>query len=159
MILYFLRHGLAFDKEAWHKDDSLRPLTARGMKNMLREAETMRTLGLNLDVIVTSPLVRAYQTADIVARRLDLKNDLVQDERMGVGFGYEELPAILEDHPRAQQIMLVGHEPGLSQAIGVLTGGGGVVCKKGALARVDITSRDPLQGLLVWLLPPKILIG
>jgi phosphohistidine phosphatase len=159
MILYFLRHGLAMDRAEWHDDDSLRPLTARGMKNMLREADTMRALDLSLDAIITSPLVRAYQTADIVAKRLNLKDDLVQDERLGVGFGYPELIEILNDHAGANQIMLVGHEPGLSQAIGALIGNGSVLCKKGSLARVDITGRDPLQGVLVYLLPPKILIG
>ncbi len=159
MILYFLRHGLALDREEWKDDDLLRPLTSRGMKNMLRQAETFRALDLGLDIIISSPLVRAYQTADIVAKRLGMQNELVQDDRLGPGFGYPELVEMLKDHAEADQVMLVGHEPGFSQAIGALIGGGGVVCKKGGLARVDITASDPLQGVLVWLVPPKLLIG
>lgn len=155
MILYFLRHGLAFDREQWQKSDDLRPLTSKGMKNMVRQAEFMRGLKLKLQVIITSPLTRAFQTADIVAKKLDLHHELVQDERLGPGFDIDRLVEVLKDHPDAQQVMLVGHEPDFSVTISALVGGGSLVLKKGALARVDIISQEPLQGDLVWLIPPK----
>jgi phosphohistidine phosphatase len=54
-------------------------------------------------------------------------------------------------------MMLVGHEPDFSLTISALTGGGRILLKKGGLARVDLTSSEPLQGELVWLLPPKVM--
>jgi phosphohistidine phosphatase len=156
MILYFLRHGLAGLREEWTEDDSLRPLTKLGMKKMVKTADLLAGLDLGLDLIVTSPLTRAFQTADIVAHRFKLEDHLMQDERLAPGFGTQELIEILQAYPEAENIMLVGHEPDFSFTIGALTGGR-VVCKKGGLARVDITSTDPLQGELAWLVPPKLL--
>jgi len=157
MILYFLRHGQAGLHEEWKGDDGLRPLTKQGMKSMVKSADLFADLKLGLDLIVTSPLARAFQTADIVADRLKLSEQLIQDERLSPGFGIEDLARILQDHAQAKALMLVGHEPDFSLTIGALIGGGRVVCKKGGLARVDIISTDPLQGELVWLVPPKLM--
>jgi len=157
MILYFLRHGVAGNREEWQDDDALRPLTKKGMKNMVRQAESLADLDLDLSIILTSPLARAFQTADIVAHELKLGEKLVQDERLAPGFGIEELAQVLKDHTDAENIMLVGHEPDFSQTIADLVGGR-VQLKKGGLARVDVTSADPLQGELVWLLPPRMMI-
>ena len=107
------------------------------------------------DVIITSPLTRAFQTADIVARELKIVGQLEQDERLAPGFGRDALEQVLADHSQAKNIMLVGHEPDFSLTSSALTGGSNVILKKGGLARVDITATDPLQGRLVWLLPPK----
>ncbi len=156
MILYFLRHGLAGSGAEWQGDDSMRPLTKQGIKNMVRAADLFAELKLAPDFIVTSPLARAFQTADIVSHRLKLGEQLEQDDRLAPGFGIDDLTQVLQAHPETEAIMLVGHEPDFSITIGALTGGR-VVCKKGGLARVDITSMDPLQGELVWLVPPKVL--
>ena len=157
MILYFLRHGQAGLREEWKGDDALRPLTQQGMKNMVKTADLFAELKLGLDLIVTSPLARAFQTADIVAHRLDMGEQLIQDERLSPGFSIDDLALILQDHTQAQNILLVGHEPDFSLTIGALIGSGRLVWKKGGLARVDITNTAPLQGELVWLLPPKLL--
>jgi phosphohistidine phosphatase len=157
MILFFLRHGVAGLREEWTGDDALRPLTKQGIKSVVKTADLFAELKLGLDTILTSPLTRAFQTADIVADRLKLSEQLVQEERLAPGFGIEDLAEILQAYPNAENIMLVGHEPDFSITIGALTGGR-VVCKKGGLARVDITSTDPLQGELVWLIPPKIMV-
>ena len=157
MIVYFLRHGLAGVREAWQGDDAKRPLTKKGIKNLVTQAKTLARLDLQLDVIITSPLTRACQTADIVARALKMVAQLKQDERLAPGFGRDDLEQVLADHPQAKTIMLVGHEPDFSLTISALIGGGKVVLKKGGLARADITATAPLQGNLVWLLPPKSL--
>jgi len=157
MILYFLRHGLSGSREEWKGDDALRPLTKEGMKSMVKQAETLADLGLNLDLIITSPLARAFQTADIIADRLKKGDKLLQDERLGPGFSSDDLAKVLNDNAEAQNIMLVGHEPDFSLTISALTGGGRMLLKKGGLARVDVTSTEPLQGELVWLLPPKVM--
>ena len=156
MKVYFLRHGLA-DRSAWHGPDFERPLTERGVARMVREAETMAELNLELDLILTSPLRRAYQTAEIVAERLDLLDRLVTDERLAPGFNADDLAEILQAHPDIAGLMLVGHEPDFSETIGDLIGGGEVVCKKGSLARVDVYDIVSPRGALVWLIPPKVL--
>ena len=158
MILYFLRHGLAGNRADWKGEDSLRPLTKKGMKNMVSQAKRLADLDLGLDLIITSPLARAFQTADIVADELKLGETMVQDERLAPGFGIDDLAQLLNEHAGAENIMLVGHEPDFSQTISALIGGCRLVCKKGGLARVDIFSMDPLQGELVWLIPPGLMI-
>jgi phosphohistidine phosphatase len=158
MILYFLRHGLAGSHEEWKGDDALRPLTKKGMKNMVSQAKCINEMELNLDVIVTSPLARAFQTADIVADELKMGEKLVQDERLAPGFGMDDLAQVLQSYPDASNIMLVGHEPDFSQTVSALIGGSRLVIKKGGLARIDVFNADPLQGKLIWLLPPSVMI-
>jgi phosphohistidine phosphatase len=156
MILYFLRHGLAGDKTKWQSDDRLRPLTQEGNASMIHTAERIAALNLGLDLIISSPLVRAYQTAEIVARRLAMMDNLVQDERLAPGVGFQGLAGILAGHFE-DTIMLVGHEPDFSGMLTTLIGGGKLVLQKGGVARVDLTSNEPLLGKLVWLLPRVIL--
>lgn len=158
MIIYFLRHGLAEDREDWLADDGQRPLTEEGREKMALEAEALAGMKLGLDLIITSPLERALQTAQIVARRLDIEDKLIQDERMAPGFDLQKLSEILATHPEAETLMLVGHEPDFSETISGLIGGGRVICKKGGLARVDRASQSPLIWELVWLMPPKVLL-
>jgi phosphohistidine phosphatase len=157
MIVYFLRHGLAGARQEGQGDDARRPLTKKGIKNMRTQAKTLARLDLQLEVILTSPLTRALQTADIVAGALKMVARLEQDERLAPGFDRDALQQVLADHPAAKSILLVGHEPDFSLTISALIGGGKVMLKKGGLARVDITATDRLQGDLVWLLPPKIM--
>ena len=156
MRLLFLRHGLAESRETWTAADDGRPLTAEGRSAMAREAATMARLGLAPDVIVSSPLARAHETAQIAAEGMGIADRLHDDERLAPGFGPAELAAILDEHPDVETLMFVGHEPDFSLTIGSLVGGTSVVCKKGGLARVDI---DPESGAaeLLWLLPPKLL--
>ena len=157
MILYFFRHGLAEDRETWTGDDALRPLTKKGENALVQAAETMLGLGLRLDVILTSPYQRAYQTALILAKGLNKLDVLIQDDRLAPGFSLSGLTDMLNDHKHAQNILLVGHEPDFSQTVSDLIGGGRLVFKKGGLARVDITQLSPLKGELIWLVPPKLL--
>ncbi len=157
MILYFLRHGLAGDKTKWQSDDTLRPLTQEGSASMIKTAETLAAMNFNLDLIISSPLVRAYQTAEIVARRLRMLDSLVQDERLSPGVGFQGLTGILGDHFGHDAIMLVGHEPDFSGMLTTLIGGGKLVLQKGGLARVDLIGKEPLLGKLVWLLPRELL--
>ena len=117
----------------------------------------MARLGLRPDLIVTSPLVRAFQTAEIAAQELGLLDRVVVDERLASGFGLPDLSSILGENGGLSSIMLVGHEPDFSMAIGALIGGGDVVCKKGGLARVDADKISPGSGVLAWLLPPSVL--
>jgi phosphohistidine phosphatase len=157
MRLYFLRHGLAGDSGEWKGDDSARPLTEEGIAKMKRSAETCARMGLAFDFILTSPLTRAFQTAEIVARQLKMQDRLVKDQRLGSGFGIKSLAEILAEHSKDESLMLVGHEPGMSETVSHLIGGGRIEFKKGALACVDLVSPNSLRGELVWLIPPKVL--
>jgi phosphohistidine phosphatase len=158
MKLYFLRHGEAGEPEEWQGDDALRPLTDEGRRRMTREARTLERLELGVDRVISSPLVRAVQTAEIVATALRRRNRLVEDRRLGAGFGPERLAEILLEYADARDLMLVGHEPSMSATIGRLTGAT-VELKKGGLARVDIRDRTQARGgTLDWLLPPRVLL-
>lgn len=157
MMCYFLRHGPAGDRETWRGPDSERPLTPDGRKRIAREARTIADLKLDLERIITSPLVRARETAEIVAGELDLRDALIEDPRIDIGFSTERLASVLRDHRDASAIMLVGHEPSMSAVIGEVIGGGNIDFKKGAVACVEITALSPPRGALVWLASPKLL--
>jgi phosphohistidine phosphatase len=156
MLCYFLRHGPAADAATYSGSDFDRPLTPDGSKRIAREAKALADLKPEIDAIVSSPLVRARQTAEIVAKELGLRDALHLDERVGLGFSAAQLEAVLRDYPTAQ-VMLVGHEPSMSLTVGELIGGGDVDFKKGALACVELTRESPLRGRLLWLAPPKLL--
>ncbi len=157
MKIYFLRHGLAGDRSEWKGDDFARPLTEEGIAKMQRTAATFAKLELDLDRILTSPLVRAYQTAEIVAKQFKMMDKLVKDERLGGNFGIKFIAEILAEYSPVDALMLVGHEPGMSETVSHLIGGGRVVFKKGSLACVELSDNKSLYGELVWLIPPKVL--
>jgi phosphohistidine phosphatase len=157
MKCYFLRHGAAAEPGDFPGPDFDRPLTDEGRKRLEREARTMAELSLELDVMLTSPLVRAKQTAAIVAEGLKMRSAPIEDKRLGGSFDSNSLADILGEHADARAIMLVGHEPGMSQTIGHLIGGARIDLKKGGLACVNLPSAMSLAGELAWLIPPKVL--
>ena len=150
MHLYFLRHGEA-DWPNWNKPDDERPLTERGKKEMKKVAAFLARLDLSLDHIVTSPLPRAKQTAEPVAKFFEL--ELSQDELLEPGFGSTELKKLVKKYP-GESLMVVGHEPDFTKTISALTGANVKLSKAGlALVDVDLTT---MRGKLLWLFPPKI---
>ena len=149
MQLYFLRHGEA-DWPAWSKPDDERPLTDYCKKEVLQLAKFLDRLKVRPDLIVTSPLPRALQTAEAAAEQL--KTKLLQDQALEPGFGISELKAVLKRH-RSKVLMLVGHEPDFSSVISALTGGSLKMSKAG-VALVDIDPETE-KGRLLWLFPPK----
>jgi phosphohistidine phosphatase SixA len=107
------------------------------------------------DAIVTSPYLRASETADIVARHLDLQDKVVTDARLAPGFDAGRLAKLAKQFPQANALLLVGHEPDFTSTIGELTGGR-VLLKKGAMAFVETAERSLKKGVLVWLVQPGI---
>jgi phosphohistidine phosphatase len=156
MELFFLRHGLA-DRNQWSGPDDKRPLTEDGKSKMAKQARYMVSLKLPIRLILTSPLVRARQTAEIVAGEFGDVN-LVIESRLSPGFDIRILQDILQERAETNALMVVGHEPDFSQTIGDLIGGGQVVMKKGGLAYVNVIRLDPPAGELVWLLPPRLML-
>jgi phosphohistidine phosphatase len=156
MRLYFLRHGIAAPRSEWRGDEVLRPLTDTGRRRLRQVAAFLAQQRLTIDLVITSPLVRCVQTARIVARRLELPDRLVLDERLAPGFGPSLLGRIVRDHADADGLMLVGHETDFSVTIGKLIGGGRVVCRKGGVACVNVLDNAARQGELEWLIPPGL---
>jgi phosphohistidine phosphatase len=149
MQLYFLRHGEA-DWPGWTKPDDERPLTDFGKKEAVQVAKFLNRLKVKPDLILTSPLPRALQTAEAAAD--ELKAKLRQDEALEPGFGISKLSTVLKRH-RSKVLMLVGHEPDFSSVISALTGGF-VKMSKAGLALIDIDPETE-KGRLLWLFPPK----
>ena len=149
MHLYFLRHGEA-DWPGWTKPDDERPLTDFGKKEVRQVAKFLNRLKVKPGLIVTSPLPRALQTAEIAAEQL--KTKLRQDEALEPGFGVSQLRTVLKRH-RSKVLMLVGHEPDFSSVISALSGASLKLSKAG-VALVDIDS-EAKEGRLLWLFPPK----
>ena len=149
MQLYFLRHGEA-DWPGCTKPDDERPLTDFGKKEVRQVAKFLNRLNVKPGLIVTSPLPRALQTAEVAAEQL--KTKLRQDEALEPGFGISELRTVLKRH-RAKVLMLVGHEPDFSSVISALTGAS-IKLSKAGVALVDIDP-EAQEGRLLWLFPPK----
>jgi phosphohistidine phosphatase len=149
MQLYFLRHGEA-DWPGWSKPDDERPLTDFGKKEVRQVAKFLDRLKVKPDLIVTSPLPRASQTAEVAAEQL--KTKLRQDEALEPGFGISELRSVLTRH-RSKVLMLVGHEPDFTSVISALTGASLKLSKAG-VALIDINPETE-EGKLLWLFPPK----
>jgi phosphohistidine phosphatase len=149
MKLCFLRHGEA-DWPNWTKPDDERPLTERGRKEMRRVAKFLERLKFIPDSILTSPLPRASQTAEIVGQRLGI--ELQVEPALAHGFNSERLRRLLAKRD-AQSVMVVGHEPEFSGVIEELTGGKIKISKAG-VALLEI-NRSCTSGTLLWLFPPK----
>jgi len=139
----------------WEGDDDLRPLTSKGRRQAERLGRFLCEHGIRPDVIVSSPKVRALQTAEIVAAELGMS--VRRDDRLAVDFGKRELWALLDDLG-AREPMLVGHDPDFSGLLGYLVDAAGLTMRKGSLATVDLETRlGDGEGVLRWLLPPELL--
>ena len=148
MKLFLLSHGKA-DWPNWDKPDDERPLTQDGKDQVAAVAKLLVRLEI-APAIVTSPLPRASQTADIAGKFLNQKVRV--DPLLRPGFGAGKLKKLLKDFS-GDSLMVVGHEPDFTQIIFHLTGGRTKLSKAGiALIELKATS---LKGELRWLVPPK----
>jgi phosphohistidine phosphatase len=150
MQLYFLRHGEA-DWPNWKKPDDERPLTKYGKKEVGKVAAFLKRIKTRPELIVTSPLPRASQTAKIAAEGLKVKYR--EDKLLAPGFGREDLERLLRKYPE-ESLMIVGHEPDFTEVISELTGASLKLSKAGT-ALVEL-NRSWRNGRLLWLFPPKI---
>jgi phosphohistidine phosphatase len=157
--LYLIRHGLAEERgDAW-PDDTKRPLTEDGMDRMRKSARGLERVGVWFDVVLTSPLVRAHQTAEIVASVYSPKPALINVEALAPGGSSSAVIAELEKHAKKTRIAIVGHEPGIGELAAKLAGlRVDLEFKKGAIARIDVEALPPKgPGLLRWFIPPRFL--
>jgi phosphohistidine phosphatase len=161
MELYILRHGIAAERGSKEfPSDSDRPLTPDGIRKLKRIVRTMRSLDLSFDLILSSPFVRARQTADLVAEGLGLEFVLELSAHMEPGADLQALIADLASRKKnVDRVLLVGHEPMLSSLISLLLSGEDdldIALKKGGMCKLAIrTISHGRCATLEWLLTPK----
>jgi phosphohistidine phosphatase len=161
MNLYILRHGIAVERGAsGFKTDADRPLTPKGKRQLGQIAAAMKHMDLDFSLILSSPFLRARQTAEIVARLLKMKKRLAfSDELVPDGDPRMLIQQLNEIKPAPENILLVGHEPYLSHLAASLISGGdtaGMELKKGGLCKLEAeVLRFGRCATLAWLLTPK----
>jgi phosphohistidine phosphatase len=157
--LYVIRHGLAEERGDAYPDDAKRPLTEEGISRMRKAARGLARIGVEVDVVLTSPLVRARQTAELVAAGLDPRPTIVNVDSLAPDGTYAAVVADLEKHSRKSRIALVGHEPMLGELAARFIGSRHAIeLKKGAVCCIDVENLPPGgPGDLRWLMTPKIL--
>jgi phosphohistidine phosphatase SixA len=154
--LYLLRHAHAGDPLKWRGPDDLRPLSSKGERQVERLAGLLKSNGFAPDAILSSPRLRALQTAQPVGAALGL--DVRVDGRLALPLGLEQLEEILADAGDPGRPVLVGHDPDFSSLVAQLCGAPSVPLRKGALARIDgVRPLRPDGGTLRWLVPPDLL--
>ncbi len=158
MELYILRHGIATDAEPG-KPDSSRELTDEGREKVAAVARMARRAGVDPSLILSSPYLRAMQTARVAADEFGYSGHLLKTEAL-VPFGtprgvWDEL----RDHATESSVLLAGHEPLLSQLVSYLLNSPStlVEMKKATLVRMDIsaTSAAP-RGVLRWMITARL---
>ena len=156
MEIYVLRHGIAEEGAAGHPD-SERRLTPEGKDKLRTILAGARKAGVKPAVVLSSPYVRAKETAEIARQELKLSGAIQETSALTPMEHAEKVWTEVRAHQDAAQLLVVGHEPLLSALIAYLIGGGAIDLKKGALARVDVASLGPRpQGALIWLLTAKL---
>lgn len=160
MILYLMRHGIASDESPSGRDAD-RPLTAWGIERTTMMADRLAGTGLRFDGIVSSPYVRANQTAAIMAGATGFTDDLTFDDRLVPFARYEDVSDIIAEHRDAESLLLVGHEPSMGRFIGGLCGSGPFIeVKKASVTAIEIVRMRPQAGgFLLWSLTPKLVEG
>jgi phosphohistidine phosphatase len=140
---------------AWTGPDAARPLSGKGRKQAGRLGRFLREVRFEPGIVVSSPKVRAAETAEIVAENLGVEVRL--DDRLAGGFSLADLPRLLEDLKTPARLVLVGHDPDFSELTEELTGAS-IPVRKGAFLRIDVPAEPlPGTGILRWLLPPDAL--
>lgn len=161
MNLYLLRHGLAVEPGTpGFLQDAQRPLTPKGERKLEKIAAAMDNMSLSFDLALSSPHVRARQTAEKIVRRLKLKRGLEFSDALAPDGSFKKLIAVVNHfEPQPENLLLVGHEPSLSELISLLVSGhagSSVLMKKGGLCKLSTGELRPGRcATLEWLLTPR----
>ncbi len=162
MKIYLVRHGIALEPgETGYEDDTQRPLTDKGRDKMNKVAHLLKRLSVKPDVILSSPYLRARQTAEVLAKELKYKKDRIEfSERLLPASQPEPILTEIIEKFNVEELVIVGHEPCLGLLISVLTTGeqdlsinlkyGSVCCLTADDFRIE------RRAILDWLLTPKI---
>lgn len=160
MRLYLLRHAVAVERGTpGYENDADRPLTPKGRRKMEKVAEALKEGGLEIDQIVSSPYVRTRETAHVVAKLFKLK--VAHSDFLVPGsdcFGLKK--SLSETYPQAVNMMLVGHEPDLSELTCLLIGAPSYALagyKKGGMACLNLPSWESMASL-EYLVTPRMIL-
>jgi phosphohistidine phosphatase len=161
MQLYLVRHAIAGtpDPDRW-PDDSERPLTKRGWRRFSRAARGMQALVPKVETVLSSPYVRAWETAMIL--HTDAGWPTPERRNALTGGPVSGMIEVLHSYMGTESLALVGHEPGLSELAGFLLSPErppALEMKKGAVVCLELHGLDPVEARLLWLLPPRVLRG
>lgn len=161
MDIYIVRHGKALD----HADqrvtsDEMRWLIDEGRAEVETMAALLARLGVTPDLVLTSPLVRARQTAEIIAERLGAPAPTICDE-LAPGGSPAGVLAEIASHGKPKTVVAAGHMPGVAWLLGHLLHQDqncGIGFKTGAIARIGLPDADlaPGTGRLRWMIPPTV---
>lgn len=158
MEIYILRHAIAVPRGSKEYPNDDRPLTKKGIQKMKSASRGIARLLPKIDVILTSPLLRASDTAKIVAKALKWKEKVNTCDELLPGTDLTNALNRLEKYTEKKRVLIVGHEPDLGSLASVLLGSKSPILqfKKGSLCRIDVSS-FPLtdHGTLIWHLTPK----
>jgi phosphohistidine phosphatase len=156
MLLHLIRHAHAGDPEAWDGPDAARPLSEKGRSQAERLGRYLADIGFRTEAILTSPKLRARQTAEIVAAHLGV--DVVEDQRLAGALDLDTVAAILKDADDMERPVLVGHDPDFSELVSILCDAANAPMRKGAFARIEVEGPlEPGAGTLRWMIPPDAL--
>jgi phosphohistidine phosphatase len=158
MIIYFLRHANAGVSMSNLKRDEKRALDKEGIEQCGLVGRTLAALDVQVDAMISSPLKRSTQTASLVGNELSYEGKLQLEDALRPGATYADFRRLLEKYAKQESIMVVGHNPNLSEFLGrVVCENGceaGVELKKGAVAKVEMGRN---AGVLQWCLTPRAL--
>ncbi len=157
--LYLIRHGIAAERGPDYPDDSKRPLTGKGMAALRKSAKGLNELEITFDLIISSPLTRTKQTAEIFSELLDGKPGVVLSDALAPAGTPAAVIQEVVRHARKPKLALVGHEPNIGELAARLIGSRSPIeFKKGAICRIDFDVPPPKSlGQLRWFLPPRLL--
>ncbi len=158
MEIYLFRHGIAEDAKVGRADSS-RALTDEGRKKTAEVVKTARRAGVAPSLIVSSPYLRAMETARIAAEGFGYSGEIVSTEALVPHGSPGNVWAELRDYRDETAVLLAGHEPLLSQLAAYLLASPGlrVEMKKAAMMRIDVAGMGPTpHGTLGWLITPKL---
>lgn len=155
--LYLVRHARAAERGEEWPDDGKRPLTPQGIDRFQQVVRGLSVLGVTIDIVLTSPLVRARQTADLLAAGLRPHPSVDVLDVLAPGTPVADVIAALARTRRAKSIACVGHEPDLGVLAARLVGARRALpLKKGGICRIDMAS-SRTAGDLIWFAPPRLL--
>ncbi len=159
MRLYLVRHGIAVEGlKGGITRDSERPLTDEGREEMKLVAKALCKMNIKADLVLSSPLVRARQTAEYIAEAFGL--DVKLTDALAPAVNHTQLFKSVARHEGAKEIFLVGHEPDMGMLVGNLIYAGPAFempFKKAGVCRIDVDSMPPSgPGVLKWYMTPKI---
>lgn len=158
MIIYFLRHASAGEHLVNPKKDEKRALDKTGIEQCGYVGRALNALDVHVDMIISSPLKRAAQTASLVGNELSYEGKLQLEDALKPGTTFSDFRQMLQRYGKFDSIMCVGHNPNLSEFLGRAVSASGceasIELKKGAVAKVEMTRNS---AVLQWCLTPKIL--